>query len=157
MTHCPQTPMASLLTAPVGCFGFGDWPLDKPLMSSNELGFVKPTMKANWAQRMTQTYWETPLISPHLFFLYSCQSHFFLHTWSASFHPRLVLKFHTKGAISPSLAKWVIIQLVVLTLKLYKCLHSLNSSPFIKPAYLSNKKQEKKNGEKYNFRERYCF
>lgn len=65
-----------------------------------------------------------------LFFsiLYFCLSRY-LHLSPASFHPELDLKFHSKGAISAPLVKWVIILLVMPTLNLYKYSHTSNSSP----------------------------
>lgn len=72
----------------------------------------------------------TKLIFPHLPFfpLFLSLSFFFSHLLPASFHPGLDLKFHSKGAISAPLAKWVIILSAMPTLNLYKCSHTSNSS-----------------------------
>lgn len=80
---------------------------------------------------MTHTCYKTQNSSfPHLPFFPSLfmSVSLFPHLLPASFHPGLDLKFHSKGAISAPLAKWVIILSAMPTLNLYKCSHTSNSS-----------------------------
>jgi len=65
---------------------------------------------------MTHTCSGTQLTSPSICFFSSISVCLFLYLSPASFHPGLDLKFHSKGAISAPLTKWVITQLAVPTL-----------------------------------------